>query len=297
MGPHRISRSFSIGSSFPTPFISKTNLKRSNSVINLHSTSSSQITLPNTSNSFANDNDDGAFSKKFRWLVLFLSCWIMFGNYYAYDNPSALNLPLQKWMPFTGPLFNYWLSLCYSVYSFPNIILPLLAGTWIERYGLNKSLLLLSVLNCLGQAVFSIGIGWRSFWITLIGRFIFGLGGECLAVAQARLVTDWFIGKELALALGMNLSIARVGTIVNNVMSAWLYETWGIKVAVWVGFMTCVVSLVCSLITIAIGGRNGPKQLLARAFVSYNEIVVDKKTILVPPPRLLFVLWSDHPIQ
>ena len=202
----------------------------------------------------------------------------MFGNYYAYDNPSALNLPLQKWMPLSGPMFNYWLNLCYSVYSIPNIILPLLAGAWIERYGLNKSLIVLSVLNCMGQAIFSIGIGRRSFWITLIGRFVFGLGGECLAVAQARLVTDWFIGKELALALGMNLSVARVGTIVNNVMSAWLYESWGIKMAVWVGFLTCVASLACSLITILIGVRNGQKRAprLESSFFTMRSSLIKK---------------------
>jgi MFS family permease len=188
----------------------------------------------------------------------------MFGNYYAYDNPSALNQPLQKWMSLEGSMFNYWLGLCYSVYSIPNIILPLMAGAWIERHGLNKSLIGLSILNCVGQAVFSFGIGWKSFWVTLLGRFIFGLGGECLAVAQARLVTDWFIGKELALALGMNLSVARVGTIVNNVISAWLYESWGIQTAVWVGFLTCVVSLICSLITIAINDKYRSKLAVRR---------------------------------
>lgn len=196
--------------------------------------------------SIAEDGDGGM-----RWIVLFLSCWIMFGNYYAYDNPAALNRPLQEWMQFEDlSVFNYWLSLCYSVYSFPNIILPLLAGRWMESYGLRKSLIVLSVLVCLGQALFSYGISKRGFYFTLIGRFVFGLGGECLAVAQARVVTEWFIGKELALALGMNLSIARVGTIVNNVMSAWIYEHWGMGMAVWVGVVMCVISMFCSLGTI-----------------------------------------------
>ena len=187
------------------------------------------------------------------WLVLALSCGIMFGNYYAYDNPAALNRPLQDWMGFeTMGAFNYWLSLCYSVYSFPNIFLPLLAGSWMENYGLKKSLMILSILVCLGQAFFSQGVSAKNANLTLLGRLIFGLGGECLAVAQARLVTEWFLNKELALALGMNLSVARVGTIVNNVMSAWIYERWGIEAAVWTGFATCVISTFCSLGTILI---------------------------------------------
>ncbi len=31
-----------------------------------------------------------------RWLVLFLSCTLMIGNYYCFDNPSALKSQLQQ---------------------------------------------------------------------------------------------------------------------------------------------------------------------------------------------------------
>jgi hypothetical protein len=30
-----------------------------------------------------------------RWIILFLACCLLFGNFYAYDNPAALNIPLQ----------------------------------------------------------------------------------------------------------------------------------------------------------------------------------------------------------
>ena len=29
-----------------------------------------------------------------RWIILLLACLLLFGNYYAYDNPAALNKPL-----------------------------------------------------------------------------------------------------------------------------------------------------------------------------------------------------------
>ena len=31
-----------------------------------------------------------------RWLVLFLSCLLMIGNYYCFDNPAALKSQLQQ---------------------------------------------------------------------------------------------------------------------------------------------------------------------------------------------------------
>jgi hypothetical protein len=33
-----------------------------------------------------------------RWVVLFFACALLFGNYYAYDSPAALNVPLGKYL-------------------------------------------------------------------------------------------------------------------------------------------------------------------------------------------------------
>lgn len=35
----------------------------------------------------------------------------------------------------------------------------------------------------------------------VLGRFIFGVGAESLSVAQSRIATRWFKGRELAFAL------------------------------------------------------------------------------------------------
>lgn len=49
----------------------------------------------------------------------------------------------------------------------------------------------------------------------LIGRVVFGLGGESMSVSQSAIVTVWFKGKELAFALGANISISRLGSVIN----------------------------------------------------------------------------------
>jgi hypothetical protein len=33
-----------------------------------------------------------------RWVVLVLACLLLFGNYFAYDSPAALNVPLGKYL-------------------------------------------------------------------------------------------------------------------------------------------------------------------------------------------------------
>ena len=43
----------------------------------------------------------------------------------------------------------------YSVYSFPNIVLPLVGGIIVDRWGVAKSLCLFTLLILLGQAIFA----------------------------------------------------------------------------------------------------------------------------------------------
>lgn len=187
-----------------------------------------------------------------RWFILFLSCWIMFGNYYAFDNPSALNIPLRDWLASPNDLatFQYRLSLLYSVYSVPNIVLPFFVGRAIDRLGSRSILLILAFLVALGQMLTAIGLQNRHLGLLLLGRTIFGVGGESLAVAQARLVTHWFVGKELALAIGLNLSIARIGTVVNNVLSPLVAKWYSVPAAFWLGFVSCMISFGCTLATV-----------------------------------------------
>lgn len=40
--------------------------------------------------------DDGGHPAALRWSVLALSCLLMVGNYYCYDNPAALKTQLQQ---------------------------------------------------------------------------------------------------------------------------------------------------------------------------------------------------------
>ena len=137
---------------------------------------------------------------KSRWLILFLSCILLFGNYYAYDNPAALALPLQEFMNFD----DYSLSLLYSAYSLPNLIFPLITGWLVDFHDNNALLLFFSILVCIGQTMFTIGLSIKSFPLMLLGRFIFGLGGESVSIVQCAITTRWFRGKELAFALGFS---------------------------------------------------------------------------------------------
>lgn len=184
-----------------------------------------------------------------RWVVLVLSALLILGSYYVYDNPSALHNQLKRrFEGADGLSFELGFNLFYTTYSLPNLALPLLGGLLTDKIGVRRSLLLFAVVVAVGQLVFALGVAWRSMGWALCGRFVFGLGGESLSVASNALVSAWFAGRELALALGVNLSFSRLGSVANDVISPWLAERDGVTVSLLFGFVVCVLSVVSSLV-------------------------------------------------
>ena len=68
-----------------------------------------------------------------------------------------------------------------------------------------------SYLKIFLQLVFATGAYMNLFWLMEAGRFIFGMGGENLQVAQNAYAVGWFKGKELNMVFGLQLSMARIG--------------------------------------------------------------------------------------
>jgi len=128
----------------------------------------------------------------------------MFGNYYAFDNPASLNKPLQDYMEMSDDSYAYFLNLLYTSYSLPNIVLPWLGGYASDKFGHRRLLLSLSAMVAVGHFVVCLGVERKSVPVMILGRVLFG-AGESLAVAQSALTVKYFRGKELAMALGINL--------------------------------------------------------------------------------------------
>jgi nitrate/nitrite transporter NarK len=178
-----------------------------------------------------------------RWPILVLSCMAMFGSYYCYDNPSALQTPLQNALNIDHMEYN-WL---YSVYSLPNMILPLFGGILVDKLSVNICIVLFLSFIVVGQALFALGVTIKSYALMLVGRTIFGFGGESLCVAESTLLAVWFKGKEVALAMGINLTVARLGSVANDNLSPFWFRHSGLDTAVWFGFGLAIVCMVCVL--------------------------------------------------
>ena len=180
-----------------------------------------------------------------RWWALFHQSVMSFGAYYCYDNPQALQSKLQ--VP-PSNLSNFQYSMLYSLYEFPNIILPLFGGLIIDFFGVRITTVVFSLMVILAQGVFTLGVYENSFFLMALGRFIFALGGENLSVAHSVLVTKWFRSKELAFALGISLSVIRLGSMTNSLTTPKIAEAEG---NIWypclVGLYVCIISLISAI--------------------------------------------------
>uniref|UniRef100_A0A673ZGD6 Lysosomal dipeptide transporter MFSD1 n=1 Tax=Salmo trutta TaxID=8032 RepID=A0A673ZGD6_SALTR len=153
-----------------------------------------------------------------RIFVLLFMCFLGFGSYFCYDNPAALQT--QVIQP----------SLLY--YFFHHCVFP--------------------------QVIVAVGALLDLFWLMEIGRFVFGIGGESLAVAQNTYAVNWFKGKELNLVFGLQLSMARLGSTVNMNIMGWVYNRVAdlvgstghttLGVSLMIAGATCIFSLVCALV-------------------------------------------------
>ena len=81
----------------------------------------------------------------------------------------------------------------------------------------------------------------------MIGRFIFGLGGECMTVGQSAIVSSWFKGNELNFAFGLRLSVARLGATINGPVENWASDAYSVGFGLMIGFGICVLSLIFAL--------------------------------------------------
>ena len=106
--------------------------------------------------------------------------------------------------------------------------------------------MLFCAILTLGQAIFMIGGYQANFDVMIAGRVVFGVGGESMQVAQSAIVSAWFKGKELAFAMGLNLSVARLGSVINGALIPTVYDQSGLGMALTVGFILCCFSLACA---------------------------------------------------
>ena len=198
----------------------------------------------------------------YRWTIMVFVSFAMFGNYYIYDSISPLADLLARQLNFSDSN----IGLLNGIYSLPNIFMVAIGGMIIDRLGTRKSSILFAVICFFGTGLTSL----EGNLITMAaGRLVFGLGAESLIVAITTILARWFKGKELSFAFGLNLTLARLGSVAALNSPTWAkiyYENWQWPLIISVG--AGIVSVVAVIIYVGLENNVRKKYLIGGEGVS-----------------------------
>jgi predicted MFS family arabinose efflux permease len=162
-----------------------------------------------------------------RWTVLILVASMMFFAYMFVDILSPLASLLNETRGWDQGVFGTYAAGEYLLNVFGFLII---AGIILDKMGVRFTGLLSASLMVVGAGIKYIGISdwfqttefalWLdSWWVTMpasaklamFGFMIFGCGCEMAGTTVSKILAKWFKGKEMALAMGLEMAIARLG--------------------------------------------------------------------------------------
>ncbi len=167
-----------------------------------------------------------------RWGALILVSLMMFAAYMFVDVLSPLQTMLETDLGWSPDTYGTVSGSAYVLNVFVGFLI--IAGIILDKMGVRFTGLLSASLMIVGALIkiyavteyFSNGgFGYNvldSFLVSLpasaklacLGYAIFGCGLEMAGITVSKAIVKWFKGKELALAMGIEMAIARLGVFV-----------------------------------------------------------------------------------
>jgi len=158
-------------------------------------------------------------SRNMAWLVFVLVTAAQYGNFYVYDSigPVADLLQLQRGFSDTQ------IGMLNAIYSLPNVVLVLVGGVLVDRFGAAR-ITLWTAAVCLAGAALT---AWSpSFAGMAAGRLLFGIGAETFSISTLAAVAEYFTGRNLAFAMGLSLAIGRAGSFSADMSPDWFANAY-----------------------------------------------------------------------
>lgn len=162
-----------------------------------------------------------------RWTALALVASMMLFAYMFVDVMSPLQSLIQNQRGWSPDAFGYYAGAEYILNVFGFLIL---AGIILDKMGVRFTGTLSASLMVVGAFIKLYAISdifqgtsldqWLGSWwvempgsakLAAFGFMIFGCGCEMACITVSKTLAKWFEGKEMALAMGLEMAIARIG--------------------------------------------------------------------------------------
>ena len=162
-----------------------------------------------------------------RWTALLLIASMMFFAYMFVDVMSPLQALVETTRGWSPDAFGYYAGAEYILNVFGFLIV---AGIILDKMGVRFTGTLSASLMVAGACIKFYAVSnwfqgtgleqWLGSWWTAmpgsaklaaLGFMIFGCGCEMAGITVSKAIAKWFNGKEMALAMGLEMAIARLG--------------------------------------------------------------------------------------
>lgn len=202
-----------------------------------------------------------------RWTALILVASMMFFAYMFVDVMSPLKSLLETNLHWDSGTFGTYAASEYFLNVF--FFFLIFAGIILDKMGIRFTGVLSASMMVIGAGIKLIGIsdwfqgtalcGWLDSWWTSfpgsakmasLGFMIFGCGCEMAGTTVSKAIAKWFKGKEMALAMGVEMSIARLGVFAVMWTSPLLSNMFDQSVVAPVAFCTLLllIGLICYIV-------------------------------------------------
>ena len=201
-----------------------------------------------------------------RWTVLAIVSFTMMAGYVVAKEMSPLQFMLEKAFGEGGM---GWTSGEFGIFAgsrgFFNVFLLMLfvGGIILDKMGVRFTGILSCVLMLAGAAavygvitftspdpmwsVPLLGTIKRQVALAALGFAFFGIGYEMCGITVSKVVVRWFSGKEMALAMGLQVAMARLGTALALGFSPIIALKWGLPRPILIGVFCVGVGLIAYL--------------------------------------------------
>lgn len=185
-----------------------------------------------------------------RWAALFIVAFTMMAAYYVNDVMAPLKGMLEGELHWTSGEFGMFTG----AYSFLNVFLLMLiwGGLILDRFGIRFTGILATVLMVAGTTAEYIAIttyggtsetflGYKlDVFMASAGYSVFGVGAEVAGITVSKIIAKWFNGKELALAMGVQVALARIGSQVAYAVAIPVARAYNLNTPLFIGAILLV---------------------------------------------------------
>ncbi len=163
-----------------------------------------------------------------KWAALACLVVPMFASYYFDDMFSSISYLFED----ASLTMLGWDAAGYGLYASGYSVLCVfgglvIGGILLDKWGVRVSGSLFVGMMVLGAGIVTASLlhgGEGSLTAAYVGVMLFGLGSEIAGTAVTRSIAKWFRGGPIALAMGLQLAIARLGTAFALVISPRLVQ-------------------------------------------------------------------------